>query len=305
MELGVAFAWHVLPFEDLLALVQRAEAQGFPAVFVDGDVSLLPSRGDGEVLDGWTLTTALLNRTRRIQVGSIRLVHHWNAAKLAQAVATLDRIAPGRLRFLVSIGGQPQDARFGLPLPPPAARIAWLDETLGAIRALWRGEEVSVQGRFVTLDRARVRPCPKNLAVEVAGRGPRLLELVARHAQVWDMNLPPLPGAVSSATRAFDALCQARGRDPAKIRRSMWVFTRPGEDPGDPRLHAEFRRLNPWFSGVAEADLTSALVAGPPAACRDRFAALAHRLHLAHPVADLSGLGRDAAQRALDALAPS
>ena len=301
----MAFAWHVLPFEDLLALVQRAEAQGFPAVFVDGDVSLLPSRGDGEVLDGWTLTTALLNRTRRIQVGSIRLVHHWNAAKLAQAVATLDRIAPGRLRFLVSIGGQPQDARFGLPLPPPAARIAWLDETLGAIRALWRGEEVSVQGRFVTLDRARVRPCPKNLAVEVAGRGPRLLELVARHAQVWDMNLPPLPDAVGGPARQLDALCQAQGRDPAEIRRSMWVFTRPGEDPGDPRLHAEFRRLNPWFSDLAEVDLPAALVAGPPAACRDRFAELAGRLRLAHPVADLSGLGRDAAQRALDALAPS
>jgi len=301
----VAFAWHVLPFEDLLALVQRAEAQGFPAVFVDGDVSFLPSRGDGEVLDGWTLTTALLNRTRRIQVGSIRLVHHWNAAKLAQAVATLDRIAPGRLRFLVSIGGQPQDARFGLPLPPPAARIAWLDETLGAIRALWRGEEVSVQGRFVTLDRARVRPCPKNLAVEVAGRGPRLLELVARHAQVWDMNLPPLPDAVGGPARQLDALCQAQGRDPAEIRRSMWVFTRPGEDPGDPRLHAEFRRLNPWFSDLAEVDLPAALVAGPPAACRDRFAELAGRLRLAHPVADLSGLGRDAAQRALDALAPS
>ncbi len=304
MDLAIALAWHVLPFEDLLSLVQRAEQQGFPAVFVDGDVSLLPSRGDADVLDGWTLTSALLSRTRRIQVGSIRLVHHWNAAKLAQAVATLDRVAPGRVRFLVSIGGQPQDARFGLPLPPPAARIAWLDETLSAVRALWRGEEVSVQGSFVTLDRARVRPCPRGLEVEVAGRGPRLLELVAAHADVWDMNLPPLPDAVTKASRHLDALCQARGRDPVKIRRSMWVFTRPGEDPGDPRLHAEFRRLNPWFSAVADEDLPAAVVAGPPAACRDRFARLAEELHLAHPVADLSGLDRDAAQRALDALAP-
>jgi alkanesulfonate monooxygenase SsuD/methylene tetrahydromethanopterin reductase-like flavin-dependent oxidoreductase (luciferase family) len=304
MELAVALAWHSLPFEDLLALVRRAEQQGFPAVFVDGDVSLLPSRGDADVLDGWTLTTALLSHTKRIQVGSIRLVHHWNAAKLAQAVATLDRIAPGRFRFLVSIGGQPQDLRFGLPFPGPAARIAWLDETLGAVRALWRGEEVSLEGRFVRLDRARVRPCPRGLAVEVAGRGRRLLEVVARHADVWDMNLPPLASAVSPATRDLDAWCQALGRDPAKIRRSMWVFTRPGEDPGDPRLHAEFRRLNPWLSAVPDRDLPAALVAGPAAACRDRFVKLADELHLAHPVADLSGLGRDAAQRALDALAP-
>jgi len=304
MELAVAFAWHVLPFEDLVALVQRAEEQGFPSVFVDGDVGLLPSRGDAEVLDGWTLTTALLNRTRRIQLGSIRLVHHWSAAKLAQAVATLDRVAPGRLRFLMSIGGQPEDARFGLPFPAAEARIAWLDETLGAVRALWRGEEVSVRGRFVRLDRARVRPCPRNLAIEVAGRGPRLLALVADHADVWDINLPPLPGAVAQAARRLDALCQARGRDPEKIRRSMWVFTRPGEDPFDPRVHAEFRRLNPWFSEVNESDLPAALVAGPPAACRERFSELARQLRLAHPVADLSGLSRDAAQRALDALAP-
>jgi alkanesulfonate monooxygenase SsuD/methylene tetrahydromethanopterin reductase-like flavin-dependent oxidoreductase (luciferase family) len=304
MELGVAFAWHYLPFEDLLALVQRAEEAGFPAVFVDGDVSLLPSRGEADVLDGWTLTTALLNRTRRIQVGSIRLVYHWNAAKLAQAAATLDRMAPGRLRFLVSIGGQPQDARFGLPPPPPAARVAWLDETLGAVRALWRGEEVSLKGRFVTLDRARVRPCPRGLAVEVAGRGSRLLEVVATHADVWDINLPPLPERVAEASRQLDALCQGRGRDPDKIRRSMWVFTRPGEDPGDPRLHAEFRRLNPWFAEVTDRELPAAVVAGPPAACRERFAELSKELRLAHPVADLSGLGPDAAQRALDALAP-
>jgi len=304
MELAVALAWHVLPFEDLVALVRRAEEQGFPAVFVDGDASLLPRRSDPEVLDGWTLTSALLMRTRRIQVGSIRLVHHWNAAKLAQAAATLDRVAESRFRFLVSIGGQPQDARFGLPFPPAPARIAWLDETLGAVRALWRGEEVSVRGRFVTLDRARVRPCPRSLAVEVAGRGRRLLELVAAHADVWDINLPPFSGAVAEAAGRLDILCQARGRDPTEIRRSMWVFTRPGEDPGNPRLHAAFRQFNPWFSAVSDRDLPAALVAGPAAACQDRFAELAHKLRLAHPVADLSGLDRDAAQRALDALAP-
>ncbi len=304
MELAVALAWHTLPWEDLLALVRRAEAQGFPAVFVDGDVTLLARRPGADVLDGWTVTTALLARTDRIQVGSIRLVSHWNAARLAQAAATADRLAPGRLRFLVSIGGQPADARFGLPDLPADERIRWLDETLGAVRALWRGGEVTVHGRHVHLDRAAVRPAPRGLAIEVAGRGARLLEVVAAHADVWDVNLPPLPERVARAAARLDAACQARGRDPREIRRSMWVFTRPGGDVADPALHAEYRRLNPWFSDVADAELPAALVAGPASGCRDRLLALASQLGVALPVADLSGLDFDAARHALDALAP-
>ncbi|HVH05616.1 MAG TPA: LLM class flavin-dependent oxidoreductase, partial [Myxococcota bacterium] len=77
MKLGIAFTWHTLPFAALLELVRRAEAAGYAAAYVDGDVSMLESRGDADVLDGWTLTTALLARTQRIALGSIRLPHHW------------------------------------------------------------------------------------------------------------------------------------------------------------------------------------------------------------------------------------
>ena len=117
MRLAVGLGWHSLAFEELLDLVRRAESAGFEAAFADGDVSQVPSGGEADVLDGWTVTTALLASTERIQIGSIRLVHHWNAARLAQAAATLERIAPRRLRFLISIGGQPADRRFGLPFP--------------------------------------------------------------------------------------------------------------------------------------------------------------------------------------------
>jgi len=158
MKLGIALGWHTFAWEELLDLVQRAEALGYAAAYVDGDVSMLGVREETEVLDGWTVTEALILRTQRIQIGSIRLVQHWNAAHLAQAVATLERIAPGRLRFFVSIGDRPEDPRFGLPRLPASARIRWLDETLAAVRGLWRGESVSMAGEFVQLDAARVRP---------------------------------------------------------------------------------------------------------------------------------------------------
>ena len=56
-RLGIALGWHCLAWPDLLDCVLRAEAHGFEVVYVDGDVSQIPSRGDADVLDGMTLTT--------------------------------------------------------------------------------------------------------------------------------------------------------------------------------------------------------------------------------------------------------
>jgi len=304
LKLAVALGWHSLGFEELLDLVRHAESAGFEAAFVDGDVSQIPGRGEADVLDGWTVTAALLARTERIQVGSIRLVHHWNAARLAQAAATLERIAPGRLRFLISIGGQPADRRFGLPLPPTRQRIAWLDETLWAVRRLWRGEEVTTEGRFVRLSGARIRPCPPagRIPIEVAAAGPRMLQVVATHADVWDINHPPIPSRVEAAEQNLAAACRRNGRDPAEIRRSMWIFTRPHGESGNQEIRDEFRRLNPWFRSLSDHQLEEAIVTGSAAASRRRICEIAESLRLELPVADLSGLSHDATRRAIDAL---
>jgi alkanesulfonate monooxygenase SsuD/methylene tetrahydromethanopterin reductase-like flavin-dependent oxidoreductase (luciferase family) len=302
VKLGVYLGWHVHAWEDLLALVRLAEQAGFDAAFVDGDVSQLERRREADCLDGWTASIALLAHTSRIQVGSMRLVHHWNAARLAQAVATAERIAPGRLRFQISIGDWEVDARFGLPHPSAADRVAWLGETLDALRALWRGESVTRAGRYVRLDGARVRPTPPGGRVEitVAGRRPRVLELVAEHADVWDVNLPPLPERVERAAEVLAAACARIGRSPEQIARSMLLFVR-SDVAGEAAL-AEFRRLNPWFHSIRDSEAASALVLGEPADCLARIADLAPRLGLALPVVDLSGVAAERARSLLEAL---
>jgi alkanesulfonate monooxygenase SsuD/methylene tetrahydromethanopterin reductase-like flavin-dependent oxidoreductase (luciferase family) len=306
VKLGVALGWHVHPWEELLGLVRRAEELGYAAVFVDGDLSMLGEHNQADALDGWTVTTALLAHTRRIPIGSMRVAHHWNAAKLAQAVATAERLAPGRLRFLVSVGDHPIDARFGLPVGDPGARIAQLDETLSALRELWRGETVTRRGRFVQLDRARVRPIPPGgrIPIEIAAKGPRMLELVAKHADVWDVNLPPLAPRVEQAAALLAAHCLRLGRDPREIQRSMWIFARVGEEHDAVASFQEYRRLNPWFQSIPEAELAAAMLLGSGPACRARLAELATRLCLDWPVLDLSGLGAEATLRNLEALAP-
>ncbi|MGI9591488.1 MAG: LLM class flavin-dependent oxidoreductase [Myxococcota bacterium] len=301
MKLGVAFGWHTLAVEDLLALVERAEALGYDAAYTDGDVTQLGARREVEVLDGWSVGLWLLARTQRIGIGSIRLVQHWNAAHLAQAAATAERLAPGRLQFLASIGERPEDPAWGFPRHSAAQRIAWLDETLDAVRALWRGESVTRHGEFVRLDDARVRPAPGALSIEVAARRPRLLGVVARHADIWNVNWPPIPERVEASAEALARACAELGRDPAGIRRRMWMHTRVGRFSRAEAL-AGFRRWNPWFADLDDAEVGPALVVGTAAECRERVCEAGRQLGLEMAVLDLSGLDAEAARETLESL---
>jgi alkanesulfonate monooxygenase SsuD/methylene tetrahydromethanopterin reductase-like flavin-dependent oxidoreductase (luciferase family) len=306
VSLGVSFGWQQISFEPLLALIRHAEAAGYDAAYVDGDVSVMERRGDGDVLDGWTATIALLARTERIAIGSMRLPHHWNAARLAQALATADRLFPGRVRFLTSIGAHDADRRFGLPFRPAAERIAHLDETLDAVRALWRGEDVTRAGRFVQLDRARVRPVPPEgrIPIEVGARRAALLDVVARRADRWDVNLPPIARHVEPAAAALAAACRRAGRAPESIGRTMWLWVRPGRDAAERSVQQEFRYWNPWHAGIPEGELPEAIIAGSTEACRARIGSVRTDFAVDLPVLDLSGTSFDAARQILDAMTP-
>jgi alkanesulfonate monooxygenase SsuD/methylene tetrahydromethanopterin reductase-like flavin-dependent oxidoreductase (luciferase family) len=299
---GVALGWHCLAWEELAALVSRAEALGYDTAYIDGDVSQLGVRREADVLDGWTATTALIARTPRIQIASIRLVQHWNAAHLAQVMATAERIAPGRCAFFASIGDRPEDRAWGMTPLPASERAVWLDETLDAVRALWRGETVTRHGRFVQLEQARVRPVPPGgIPIEIAAKSERLLAVVARHADIWNVNWPAIPARVDASAEALAAACRRVGRAPGAISRRMWIYTRTQALSGATAL-AEFRRWNPWFGALSDAELAPALVVGPPAECRQRLAELARELRLEMPVIDLSGLDADAALETLESL---
>jgi alkanesulfonate monooxygenase SsuD/methylene tetrahydromethanopterin reductase-like flavin-dependent oxidoreductase (luciferase family) len=183
--------------------------------------------------------------------------------------------------------------------------VAWLDETLDAVRALWRGEEVTRRDAHVALEAARVRPVPPrgSLAIEVAAKSPLLMPVVARHADIWNVNWPPIPARVAAAAAALAEACRAEGRRPEEIRRRLWMYTRP-QPLSSAQALAEYRRWHPWFASIGDAELAPALVFGSPAECRDRIDALARALELDMPVLDLTGLDAQAAREAIEALPP-
>jgi alkanesulfonate monooxygenase SsuD/methylene tetrahydromethanopterin reductase-like flavin-dependent oxidoreductase (luciferase family) len=165
---------------------------------------------------------------------------------------------------------------------------------------------VTLDGRYVHLDGARVRPAPAGggIPIAIAARGPRMLELVATHGDSWDVNLPPVASRVRAAAAQLAEACRRCGRDPGEVTRSQWIFTRV-----DPALDAaaalrEYRKLNPWFGAIPEAELATGLAVGSAAHCRGRIAELARELSLDLPVIDLSGLAAAPARRVMEGLAP-
>ncbi len=301
----MALGGNAHPYPELLALVREAEQLGYAAAFVDGDVSQRSAPGVREVAHGWSLHLALLAATERIAIGSIRLVHHWNACALAQAAATAERLFGERFRLLCSVGGQPADRHFGLPFPKAADRVRWLDETLTVARRLWRGESVSFAGAHVHCDEARLQPAPGDeVPIAIAARGPKLLEVVARHARGWDINVPPIATRVDRAAAALDAACAREGRDPGEIARSQWIHVRPGGEAGSDQLVAGFRRTNPWFEAIPDEELSEGLVGGSPKACLERLAELRDRFQLDLQILELTGIDVATTQRVMNDLAP-
>ena len=128
--------------------------------------------------------------------------------------------------------------------------------------------------------------------------------VVARDADIWNINLPPIPERVALAEGVLRSACAACGRDPDRIQRSLWVFARVQKVANPAALLEEFRRLSPWFREIPDAEIQPAIVAGDAEHCRSRLAELADTLRLEHPVIDLSGMEPAEARETLEALAP-
>ena len=121
----------------LLALAERAEALGFDSIWV-GDSMLARPRHDA-----LTLLAAVAARTRRAELGTAVLLPALrNPVLLAHQVATLDRIAEGRVILGVGIASDVPNIRaeFEAAGVPFDKRTGRLIEGLRALPASGRAE---------------------------------------------------------------------------------------------------------------------------------------------------------------------
>jgi alkanesulfonate monooxygenase SsuD/methylene tetrahydromethanopterin reductase-like flavin-dependent oxidoreductase (luciferase family) len=118
-------------------------------------------------------------------------VGHRSPLVLASAAATVDHLSGGRAVLGLGAGYVAREHEaHGRALLAAVDRSVHLEEVVRAARRLLDGEEVTVDGEHVRLDRARCAPVPvqTHLPIVVGGGGERrTIPLAARVADGWNV----------------------------------------------------------------------------------------------------------------------
>jgi alkanesulfonate monooxygenase SsuD/methylene tetrahydromethanopterin reductase-like flavin-dependent oxidoreductase (luciferase family) len=170
-----------------LESAQRLEAAGYASVW---SWDHFVSRGERTtpVLEAWTILTATAATTSRVTVGPyVANVMNRHPAVLARMAATLQAVSGGRLALGLGIGGHPAEHEaYGIPFPEPAVRAARLRETIEALRALWSGGPVTLEGDHVHLVDAYAHPRPEPPPPILVGAGtPAGIRIAAALGDGW------------------------------------------------------------------------------------------------------------------------
>ncbi|APU13066.1 MULTISPECIES: LLM class flavin-dependent oxidoreductase [Actinoalloteichus] len=182
---------------------------------------------------GISLAASALAVTERLTVGiGILPAVARNAAITAMEIATLCRLAPDRVLPGIGHGVQSWMRQMGVR---PASPLTALEEVLTAVRRLLAGEEVTVDGRYVRLDRVALDQSPATPPPLLAGvRGPKSLAVAGRAAGGIVLAEPASPSYVRAAIEqagspvdfhvaAFSFLCIEQDRTTAYRRMAPWL----------------------------------------------------------------------------------
>ena len=186
-----------------------------------------PESGEREpYLEGWTLLTAAAAMTERVQLGMLvtdnLLRHPVITAKMA---VTIDHISAGRTALGMGAGWMElEHTAYGFPFGTPGEKVDRLTESLAVIDSLMKNERTTYSGRYVQINDAPFEPKPVHgrMPVVVAGRGNRMLGLIARYADVWNAMLTP--EEFQERGQRLNEECEKIGRDPSEIRWSYYGF---------------------------------------------------------------------------------
>jgi len=221
-EIGVYLPQMGFSYSDVLHRALRCEELGIDSLWLY-DHLYGPGAPDYPSLEAWTLATALLSRTERIQVGHMVLCNQFrHPAVLAKMATTVDIVSGGRLELGIGAGWNVVEARayhFGLR-EDLTERFDAFDEVCEALIALLTEERTTYSGRYVQLTDAYCNPKPiqrPHPPICIGGQGERrTLRSVARFAQHW--NFPGGTAEQFAAKReVLRAHCAELGRDPDEI----------------------------------------------------------------------------------------
>ncbi len=179
-------------------------------------------------LEGWTLLTTLLMKSKRIRGGNLVLGNSYrHPAVVANMAATLDIVSAGRLDVGMGAGWYEAEYQaYGIPFPKISVRMEALDEALQVMKGLWTQERTTFNGNHYTIGEAPCEPKPlqrPHPPLWVGGEGEKyLLRIAGRWADGWNVWLLPIEDYRRKAA-VLAGYAEEAGRDPATIRRSVGI----------------------------------------------------------------------------------
>jgi alkanesulfonate monooxygenase SsuD/methylene tetrahydromethanopterin reductase-like flavin-dependent oxidoreductase (luciferase family) len=216
-----------LPYSDLRGMALRAEADGLDSLWVADH--LLFREGDGTIgmHEAWTMLTAFAALTSRVAVGTLVLALPFrNPGVTAKMAAALDDVSAGRLILGIGCGWhEPEFEAFDLPFDH---RVARFEEAAEVLLRLLRNGQADFEGRYHAARANELRPpaTPGRPAVLIAGKQPRMLRMVARHADAWNAAWYGTVDLADELRERLDRLGKAladEGRDPATLEITVGV----------------------------------------------------------------------------------
>jgi 5,10-methylenetetrahydromethanopterin reductase len=231
MDFGIGIATS----GDSWKLAQRAEELGFThAWFFDTQMI---------TADCFVAMAAAALKTSRIRLGTGVLVpSNRIAAVTANAFATLNAMAPGRIDFGVGTGFSARRA-MGLG----AMKLAEMEEYIRVVYGLLAGETVTsdIEGkprkiRFLNPDAGLINTRDP-IRLHVSAYGPKSQALTARLGAGWKCFISDAPGALD-ALKGMQASWHESGRAASDLYATAWTcgsVLQAGESADSPRVIAQ------------------------------------------------------------------
>lgn len=206
---------------DLLRQAIEAEQAGFDGVCCSDHLApwWVPSDETPAACgNAWVWLGALGQATKSVPIGTgvSALVHRYNLVVMAQQLATLEELFPGRAFLGVGSGEAMNEVVAGLQWPSPAEQLARTEEALHIITRLLDGQTVTFDGQYFRTKDARLYlRTQRRPPIYMSAFGPQAAEIAGRYAHgVWTLADPTTAPTVIAAYRRS---AEKAGREAGEI----------------------------------------------------------------------------------------
>lgn len=218
--------------EELVSHAQIAEKAGFDMVVVSEHFH--PWVDDASA-SGFAFSTigamAAVTDGLEFSTGVTTPLFRYHPAVVAQAAATLDRLAGGRFNLGVGTGENINEGPLGYEFPKYAERNARMAESLQIMRRLLDGEKLTFDGEFYRTDRAKLYSPPFGpVPILMAAGGPKSATLAGELAQGVITSVKDPAETIERVIEPLRAAAEGAGRPAPTILATRWSIFANNDD---------------------------------------------------------------------------